>query len=314
MQELMLAGAVAFSDDGSPVADGHLMQMALTYARDLGLPVIDHCEDPSLLRGWAMHEGWVASRLGLPGYPAAAEESMIARDIALAELTGGHVHIAHLSSAGGAELVRQAKAQGVRVTAEVTPQHLTMSEEWIMGARDTAHANGPLSLHAYDSHAKVNPPLRAKTDRQALVSALREGVIDAVATDHAPHTMADKAVPFEEAAVGLSVLETAFGSLMTLVHQDVLDLPTLIHRLTTGPAGVLGARFEELASLRSGTPADIVLFAPDEQWMVDTATFASKGANTPLNGATLKGRVKLTIAAGQVVYDGLHETQAVKGA
>ena len=314
MQELMQAGAVAFSDDGSPVADGHLMQMALTYARDLDLPVIDHCEDPSLVRGWAMHEGWVASRLGLPGYPAAAEESMIARDIALAELTGGHVHIAHLSTSGGAELVRQAKARGVRVTAEVTPQHLTMSEEWVMGVRDAVDAPNPLSPHAYDSRAKVNPPLRAGTDRQALVSALSEGTIDAVATDHAPHTMADKAVPFEEAAVGLSVLETAFGSLMSLVHDGTLELPTLVRRLSTGPAQVLGARFDELATLQSGTPADIVLFDLNEEWTVDVGAFASKGANTPLAGATLKGRVKLTMAAGQVVYDGLGQQKASGGA
>jgi dihydroorotase len=314
MEELMMAGAVAFSDDGSPVADGHLMQMALTYARDLGLPVINHCEEPSLVRGWAMHEGWVASRLGLPGYPAAGEESMIARDIALAELTGGHVHIAHLSTAGGTELVRQAKARGVPVTAEVTPQHLTMTEEWVMGTRDTMDAHGPLSAHAYDSHTKVNPPLRAEADRQALVEALREGVIDAVATDHAPHTMSDKAVPFEEAAVGLSVLETAFGSLISLVHQGSLELPSIVHRLTVGPASVLGTHFEGLGSLRPGTPADIVLFDPGEKWTVCASAFASKGANTPLDGATLKGRVKLTIAAGQVVYDGLRKPQTAKGA
>ncbi len=314
MQELMHAGAVAFSDDGNPVADGHLMQMALTYARDLGLPVIDHCEDPFLVRDWAMHEGWVASRLGLPGYPSAAEESMIARDIALAELTGGHVHITHLSTAGGAELVRQARARGVRVTAEVTPQHLTMSEEWVMGVRDAAGAATPLDRHAYDSRAKVNPPLRAEADRRALVIALSEGTIDAVATDHAPHTMADKAVPFEEAALGISVLETAFGSLMSLVHDGALELHTLVRRLSTGPAQVLGERFNELATLQPGTPADIVLFDLDEAWTVDVGAFASKGANTPLAGATLKGRVKLTMAAGQVVHDGLGQPKASEGA
>ena len=183
-----------------------------------------------------------------------------------------------------------------------------------MGTRDTMDAHGPLSAHAYDSHTKVNPPLRTETDRQALVEALREGVIDAVATDHAPHTMSDKAVPFEEAAVGLSVLETAFGSLMSQVHLDTLDLPILVHRLTVGPASVLGTHFEELGSLRPGTPADIVLFDPGEQWTVDADGFASKGTNTPLDGATLKGRVKLTVAAGEVVCDGLHERHAAKGA
>ena len=305
MEELARAGVVAFSDDGSPVADGHLMQMALLYAGDLGLPVIDHCQDLELSRDGAMNEGWLASRLGLPGYPAAAEESMIARDIALAALTGAHVHIAHLSSAGGVELVRQAKARGLSVTAEVTPHHLTMTEEWVLGVHDAGSATGPLGVGAYDTRAKVSPPLRSVADRHALVAGLVEGVIDAVATDHAPHAIVDKEVPFEEAAVGLSVLETAVASLMSLVHVGSLTLPTLVERLTVAPARVLGSRFSDLATLRPGTPADLVLFDPGEEWTVDTQQFASKGRNTPLDGTTLRGRVKLTMAAGRVAYNTL---------
>ena len=303
MEELARAGAVAFSDDGNPVADGHLMQMALTYARDLGLPVVDHCEDTRLSHAAGVNEGWVSSRLGLPGYPAAAEESMIARDIVLAELTGGYFHAAHVSTAGGAELVRQAKARGVRVTAEVTPHHMTMTEEWVLGTHGPAAVSTPLTVHAYDTAAKVSPPLRTLADREALVAALHEGVIDAVATDHAPHAFSDKAVPFAEASPGISSLEIAFGLLMRLVHSGALDLPILVHRLTVGPAAVLGPRFAELATLRPGTPADLVVLDPEAEWTVHSESLASKGANTPLDGVTLKGRVMLTVAAGQVVHD-----------
>jgi dihydroorotase len=303
MEELAKAGVVGFTDDGSPVATGHLMQMALLYAGQLGLPVMDHCEDHSIVKGLGINEGWVSTRLGLAGYPSAAEESIVARDIALAELTGAHFHVAHLSTAGSADLVRHAKARGVKVTAEVTPHHLTITEEWVLGGHGHALTGAPLTAAAYETRAKVSPPLRAMTDCEALVEALRDGTIDAIATDHAPHTFGDKAVPFDEAAVGISVLETAFGSLMGLVHQGAIDLATLVHRLTVGPASVLGERYEELSTLREGSPGDLVLFDPDEEWVVDPSTFLSKGKNTPLDGETLKGRVKLTVAQGQVAYD-----------
>ncbi|MCH8974419.1 MAG: dihydroorotase [Chloroflexi bacterium] len=314
MEELARAGVAGFTDDGNPVATGHLMQMALLYAGQLGLPVMDHCEDHSITRrsgmnegthGLGVNEGWVASRLGLAGYPSAAEESIVARDIALLELAGGALHIAHLSTAGGIEQVRRAKERGLRVTAEATPHHLTMTEAWVLGSHGRGSPDEALSNDAYETRAKVSPPLRAETDRQALVEALADGTVDAIATDHAPHTFADKAVPFEEAAVGLSVLETALGSLMGLVHGGALDLAALVHRLTAGPAGVLGERYADLATLRKGTPADVVLFDPDESWVVDAASFASKGKNTPLDGETLVGRVKLTVAGGEIAYDGL---------
>ena len=302
MEELARAGVVGFTDDGSPVATGLLMEKALLYAGELGLPVMDHCEDHSITAGLGMHEGAVASRLGLAGYPSAGEESLIARDIALLGLTGGHFHVAHVSTAGGVEMVRMAKRRGLRVTAEVTPNHLTMTDGWVLGGNDPGGVAGPLTASAYDTRAKVSPPLRACADRDALVEGLRDGTIDAVATDHAPHTFGDKATPFDEAAVGISTLETALGSLMGLVWSGAIDLPTLVARLTSGPASVLGERFANLTSLAVGTPADIVLFDPEERWTVDVSRFASKGKNTPLAGHTLQGRVKVTIAGGEVAF------------
>jgi len=307
MEELARAGVVGFTDDGSPVATGHLMQMALLYAGELGLPVMDHCEDHSITQGLGINEGWVSSRLGLAGYPSAAEESIIARDIALVELTGGHFHVAHLSTAGGVDQVRRARARGLRVTAEVTPHHVTMTEEWVLGTHGRVAEGAVLTTAAYDTRAKVSPPLRSTADRDALIEGLHDGTIDAIATDHAPHTFGDKAVPFDEATVGISVLETALGSLMGLVHAGSIDLPTLVRRLTAGPASVLGTRADGLGRLVEGAPADVVLFDPNEEWTVDPASFASKGKNTPLAGATLKGRVKLTIAQGEIAYDEVRE-------
>ncbi len=305
MEELASAGVVGFTDDGAPVATGRLMQMALLYAGQLGLFISDHCEDHSIAKGLGIHEGWVASRLGLAGYPSAAEESIVARDIALAEMTGGHFHVAHVSTAGGVEQVRRAKARGLRVTAEVTPHHLTMTDAWVLGDQGRGGPEAPLSARASVTRAKVSPPLRSEADRVALVGALADGTIDAIATDHAPHTFGDKAVPFDEAAVGISVLETALGSLMGLVHAGAIDLATLVHRLTAAPAALLGPHFADLATLRAGTPADLVLFDPNEKWKVDVSQFASKGKNTPLDGVELTGRVKLTVAQGRIAYDGV---------
>ena len=303
MEELARAGVVGFTDDGSPVATGRLMQAALLYAGELGLPVMDHCEDHSITAGLGMHEGPVASRLGLAGYPSAGEESFIARDIALLGLVGGHFHAAHVSTAGGVEMIRAAKRRGLAVTAEVTPHHLTLTDERVLGAAGGGVAS-PLTAAAYDTQAKMSPPLRSAADRDALAAGLRDGTLDAVATDHAPHTFGDKAVPFDEAAVGVSGLETAFGSLMSLVHDGAIDLPTLVARLTVGPASVLGERFAGLASLAVGSPADVVLFDPNARWEVDASRFASKGKNTPLDGVTLRGKVKTTIAGGEIAFGG----------
>ena len=273
MEELAAAGVVAYSDDGDPVYDPNIMRLALTYTLDLGMPVSNHCQEHSLCPGGVMAEGWVATRLGLAGIPAAAEEAMIARDLALAELTGGWLHLAHLSTAGSVALVRQARERGVSVTTEVCPHHLSITDEWALGNRG--------------------------------ISGLAEGVIDCIATDHAPHELASKQVTYQDAAFGISVFETALGSLMGLVHRGQISLSTMVDRLTVGPARVLGPAFEELATLYAGTPADLVIFDPSLEWIVDTREFASKGKNTPLEGTTLKGRVVTTLVDGKPVFEEL---------
>ena len=301
MEELLSAGVVAFSDDGDPVYDAGLMRLALTYSRDLGVPISNHCEDHELCPGGVMAEGWVSSRLGLSGIPAVAEEAMIARDISLAELTGGRLHLAHLSSAGSVSMVRQAKERGIPVTAEVCPHHLMLTDAWALGGKgDPNVAAGPM---AYDTYTKVYPPLRTDTDVAACVAGLADGTIDCIATDHAPHERVSKECTYHEAAFGISVLETALGTLMSTVHNGAISLPMMIERLTTGPARVLGNGLHQYASLTPGTPADVVLFDPDATWTVDVNRFASMGRNTPLNGVELHGRVMATIVGGRVVFE-----------
>ncbi|MDA0988623.1 MAG: dihydroorotase [Chloroflexi bacterium] len=302
MEELARAGAIAFSDDGSPVSDDGLMQQALNRAAALGSPISNHCEDLGISNGGVMNEGELATSLGLKGWPASAEETMVARDIALAEATGGPLHLAHVSTAGSVELVRRAKERGVSVTAEATPHHLTITE--ICTKAKTKQGYQRL----YDTNAKVNPPLRTQQDVDAVVRGLADGVIDCIATDHAPHTRADKDSTFEEAAFGISGLETALGSLLSLVHGGHLDMTTLVERLTTGPARVLNRPDLCPATLQPGSRADVTIFDPNAEWVVDANSFVSKGKNTPLDGTTLRGRVVLTIVAGNVVY----EDEAVK--
>jgi dihydroorotase len=294
LADLAQVGAVAFSDDGASVADPHLMRRALEYASMLGLPVIDHCEDASLAAGGVMHEGWVSSRLGLRGAPSAAEETMVARDVALAEATGSHVHIAHISTAGSVEIVRQAKVRGVLVTAEVTPHHLTLTHEAIIGSGE---APGGL---AYDTNAKVNPPLRTPSDVATCIEALCDGTIDCIATDHAPHATQDKLCEFDAASPGISGLETAFALALT-----ALSLDETIRALTIGPVRALGLdrRIEGLGSLSSGAAGDVVIIDPQAEWTVEPELFASKGKNSPLEGRRLKGRVVATIHGGKIAFD-----------
>lgn len=287
MGEMAAAGVAAFSDDGSPVMNSRLMRQALDYSLAFGLPVIEHCEDKVLAENGQMNEGIISTRLGLPGIPAAAEESMVARDIALAELTGARLHIAHVSTSGSVDLVRAGKKKGVRVTCEVTPHHLTLTEEKVMG---------------YDTNAKVNPPLRTQKDIAALIEGLKDGTIDAIATDHAPHTALEKLCEFAYAPFGISILETAFGMVMGLVHAGKIDLNLLISKMTCEPAKILGDRFGKLGTLEVGSPADIVLIDPDKEWTVDPLTFASKGKNTPLGGVKLKGKVVTTFYQGKIVF------------
>jgi dihydroorotase len=246
-----------------------------------------------------MHEGWVAARLGLRGAPAAAEEAMVARDIALAELTGSHVHIAHISTAGAVDLIRRAKARGLPITAEVTPHHLCLTHEAVLLGTD--ESVGGL---AYDTNAKVNPPLRTPEDAAACLAGLLDGTIDCIATDHAPHAIEDKLCEFDHAAFGISGLETAFALCLTLVHDGRLALPALIEKLTAGPVRTLGLdrHVEGIGTLSPGAPGDVTLIDPEAEWTVEPERFASKGRNTPLAGRTLRGRVVATLYAGKVVW------------
>ncbi|MBI2853880.1 MAG: dihydroorotase [Chloroflexi bacterium] len=311
MAEMARAGAVAFSDDGEPVLDSRIMRHALEYSLSFGLPLVDHCEDKALSAGGVMNEGWVSNRLGLGGIPAAAEENMVARDISLAQQTGARIHIAHVSTAGSVELIRRAKEKGVRITAEVTPHHLTLAEDRVMGREFVAagYSCGARGLpsDSYDTDAKVNPPLRTAADIEALVEAVGDGTIDAIATDHAPHAWEDKVCEFGLAAVGISGLETALGALMGLVSRGDLELNTLVSKLTAGPSGLLGSRAKGLGSLVEGFAADIVIFDPEAEWVVQEQDIVSKGKNTPFKGATLRGKVMATIFEGGLVYraDGL---------
>jgi len=292
MVVLAKAGVVAFSDDGDPIANSGLMRRALEYSRELGLPIIDHCEDKTLSDNGVINEGVISARLGLKGVPAAAEEVMVARDLILANLTKARLHIAHISTRGSVELIRRAKEQGVTVTAEATPHHLTLTEERVIGKS---------SSRPFDTNAKVNPPLRTREDVKALIQGLKEGVIDAIATDHAPHTRADKNCDLETAAFGISGLETALGCLMDLVHQGQITITQLISKLTCGPARAIG-RNGKLGALKVGAPADVTIVDPDREWVVDSRNFASKGKNTPYDGARFRGKVVATIANGALVY------------
>jgi len=292
MAGLTEAGVVAFSDDGDPVASSWLMRRAMEYSRDLGLPIIDHCEDKALSDNGLINEGQVSGNLGLKGIPAAAEEVMVARDLILAKLTKARIHIAHVSTKGSVELIRRAKEEGISVTVEVTPHHLTLTEERIAGESPNK---------SFDSNAKVNPPLRTKEDVEALIEGLKDGVIDAIATDHAPHTLADKNCGLELAVFGISGFETAFGCLMSLVHQGEISLTRMISKLTCEPAKVIG-RNGELGTLKVGATANITILDPDREWIVNSRNFASKGKNTPYDGYKFKGKVMATIVSGRIVY------------
>ena len=290
--EMVGAGAVAVSDDGRPVVSSHLMRTALEYARTFEIPVADHCEDPTLAAGGVMHEGLVSTRLGLKGIPAAAEEIMVERDILLAQLTGGHVHLCHVSTRGSVDLIRRAKQQGIRVTAEATPHHLTLTD----------HA-----CETYDTHAKMNPPLREAADIAALRQGLKEGVIDCIASDHAPHAYDAKEAAFDDAPFGIIGLETAFGVAHTeLVVGGVLTLSELIARMSSAPAATFRLPG---GTLQPGAPADVVVLDTTTRWTVQPAVLLSKSRNTPFAGRALTGRAALTLVGGAIV----HQAEAPQG-
>jgi dihydroorotase len=295
LSEMAAAGVVAFSDDGNPVADGRLMRNALALAAALGLPISEHSDDPVLNAGGSMNEGRVSERLGLPGQPAAAEITAIARNITLAESVGAHIHIAHVSTSEGVQLVRDAKARGTRVTCEVTPSHLFFTESAVFGDQPQP---------AYDTNAKINPPLRTEKDRLALLAGINDGTIDAIATDHAPHAIEDKLCEFDHAAPGISCFETALGTVCELVHRGELDLTRALDALTAGPVSAFGLanRYPGMGKLLPGVSGDILVFDPNATERVNTQAFASKGRNTPLNGMELHGVVRNVIFDGQLAY------------
>lgn len=283
--EMVDAGAVAVSDDGKPVVSAQLMRSALEYARTFDIPVIDHCEEPTLAADGAMNEGIVSARLGLKGIPSEAEEIMVIRDILLARRTRGHVHLAHMSTKGSVELIRWGKERGIGVSAEVCPHHLSLTEEAVEG---------------YNTNAKMNPPLRTNEDVKALREAVRDGTIDLVATDHAPHHYDEKEREFANAPNGIIGLETALAVVVTsLVVTGIVDFATLVDRMSCAPARLFHLPG---GTLKAGSPADVTVFHPARTWIVDPAQFLSKGRNTPYRGATLTGRAIHTIVGGEMVH------------
>jgi dihydroorotase len=285
--DMVAAGAVAVTDDGHPVMDSGLMRLALEYAEGFGIPVADHPEDLGLSRGGAMNEGLISARLGLKGKPNASEDIHIIRDILLAELTGGRIHLQHVSTAFGVEMIRRAKARGVRVTAEATPHHLLLTDEAVGG---------------YRTEAKMNPPLRAEADRAAVLAGFLDGTLDVLATDHAPHHYDEKEQAFDDAPNGIVGLETSLGLMHThMVLAGKMDLPTLIERMSVAPARAFRLPGGTLAK---GSPADVTVFDPAAKWSIDAKRFLSKSRNTPFGGWELTGRPVLTVVEGNVVWEG----------
>jgi dihydroorotase len=284
MAALAHAGAVAFSDDGKTIMDSGVMRRVLEYSKLVGVPVITHAEDRTLVAGGVMNEGVVSTRLGLPGNPAIAEEIHVARDLMLAEFTGAHLHVAHVSTKGAVELIRRARDRGVHVTAEVTPHHLTLTDEAVEG---------------YDTHAKVAPPLRTAADRDACREGLVDGTLDAIATDHAPHAQHEKELDFQEAPPGMIGFETAAAVTLDLVRSGELTPLEWARRLSTNPARILG---KPGGSLAVGEVADVTLVDPERAWVYDPAKGFSKSRNSPWAGRTLTGRVVATLVGGRLVF------------
>lgn len=276
------AGCVAFSDDGRPVMNSLLMRRALEYSKVFHVPIISHCEDLNLSDGGVMNEGTVSTLLGLSRVPAAAEEVMVARDIILAELTGGRLHIAHVSTAGSVRLIRQAKERGTGVTAETCPHYFSITEEAVKG---------------YNTNAKVNPPLRTQRDVDAIKDGLRDGTIDVIATDHAPHHRDEKLREFDKAPSGMSGLETAFSLSLGLVHDGILTMAQLVEKMALNPARIMKLN---KGTLHAGSEADVLVVDTGREWKVDSERFASKGKNTPFEGWVLKGMPVMTICRGKI--------------
>lgn len=285
MGNMARGGAVAFSDDGCAVANAGVLRQAMLYAKMLDLPLMEHCEEPSLTEGGVMNEGYVSTSLGLPGIPTEAEEIIVARDILLAKLTGARLHLQHISTGGSIKIIKRAKEEGIRVTAEVCPHHLTLDEE---------------NLRSFDPVYKVAPPLRSRADVDACIEALAEGTLDCVASDHAPHLREEKEIELAYAPCGLIGLETTVGVMLTeLVAKNKITLTRLIESLTVKPAEIVGL---ERGSLKDGMAGNVTIIDTDYKWTVDSSKFASKSANCPWNGQELVGKCIATIVSGRVVY------------
>jgi dihydroorotase len=286
MGEMKQAGIVAVSDDGRPVPSAGMMRRAMEYARGFDLPVVDHCEDRTLAAGGAMHEGRWSLRLGLQGMPAAAEEMDAARDCTLAELTGARVHLAHVSTRGALAAVRRAKERGLQVTCEVAPHHWALTDE---------------SVEGYDTNTKMSPPLRSREHVEAILEGLRDGTVDAIATDHAPHHADEKALEYDHAPFGITGLETAVGlALDRLVHEGTVNLERLVELCSVNPARIFN--LADRGTLRRGAWGDVTILDPELQWTFDVARSKSKSRNTPFNGWAMRGAAVATIVAGRIVY------------
>jgi dihydroorotase len=300
MGEMKAAGAVAVSDDGRPVPNAGIMRRAMQYAKDFDLPVIDHCEDKSLSSGGVIHEGKISLLLGLKGMPALAEDIDVVRDILLAKETGAHIHIAHVSTRGSIEAIGRAKNEGINVTCEVAPHHFTLTDSAVAGnvrpARESGWVNSP-----YDTNTKMAPPLRSEEHLEAIIEAIKDGTIDAIASDHAPHHADEKALEYDRAPFGIIGLETSIGLALTeLVHKGVIGLERLVELCSTNPARIL--RLADRGTLKKGSRADITILDPDLEWTYSNAESRSKSRNTPFDGRLFHGAVVTTIVGGRMVH------------
>jgi dihydroorotase len=300
LQGMAVAGAIGFSDDGDSTRSSQVMREALELTHELDLPIMVHCEDWTLINGGAINEGPVSEELGLPGLTAAAEEIIIGRDIELAKLTGGWLHVLHVTTERGRDLVRDAVRAGYRVTAEVMPHHLIMTDEWVAGRRKIVGTDTVVPGPSPDPNAKVNPPLRTEKDANALLEGILDGTFQILATDHAPHAPEDKPEDLRRAASGMSGLELALPSLLEIVRQGRLPLSTMVEKLTVAPARIFGL---DGGTLKPGSVGDVTIIDPDERWTVSAETIASKSKNTPMLGMEVQGRAAMTILGGEIVYE-----------
>tara|TARA_A100001037_G_scaffold112318_1_gene102379 strand:+ start:8180 stop:9523 length:1344 start_codon:yes stop_codon:yes gene_type:complete len=301
MIELADLGAIGFSDDGNPVYDANIMRQALNYSTLTNTPIINHCEVLELSKNGLINEGIISTRLGVKGIPGAAESIMAYRDIQLCELTGGKLHIAHVSTKSTLDIIKQAKESGINVTCEVTPHHITLTEDLLLGKTGSDLKQEALNINSYDTNAKVKPPLRNSFDVKSMIDGIKNGIIDFIATDHAPHKFLGKNTTLENAEFGISNIETSLTSSLSLYHNDNVPLPLIIDKLSSSPAKFLN--ISNIGNLNKGSKGDITIFDPNKIWTINYDNFYSKGKNTPINGYKMKGKVITTIVSGKIIYE-----------